>query len=62
MVPAADFTASGPTTYDITGTADHPHSITLTAAQRTTLLAGTPVTTTSTTDSLHSHDVTVACA
>ena len=62
MVPAADFAAAGDRTYDITGSADHPHAVTLTAAQRTTLLGGGTVTTTSTTNLAHSHDVTVACA
>lgn len=61
MVPAADFGGPGDKTYDITGTAAHSHTITLTAAQRTTILAGTSLTVTST-SSGHTHDVTVTCA
>ena len=61
MVPAADFTAAGAKTYDITGSALHGHSITLSQAQRASVLAGTPVTVTSTLTG-HTHDVTVACA
>jgi|APLak6261679142_1056127.scaffolds.fasta_scaffold00026_83 hypothetical protein len=61
MVPAADFGGSGDKTYDITGTSAHSHTITLTAAQRTTILAGTSLTVTST-SSGHTHDVTVTCA
>lgn len=61
LVPAADFTASGDKIYDIKGASLHSHTITLTAAQRATILGGTSVTVTSTTTD-HSHDVTVACA
>ncbi len=61
MVPAADFGGPGDKTYDITGTSAHSHTITLTAAQRTTILAGTSLTVTST-SSGHTHDVTVTCA
>ncbi|MFO0595247.1 MAG: hypothetical protein U0228_08080 [Myxococcaceae bacterium] len=61
MVPAADFVATGDKIYDITGSALHAHSITLTAAQRATILAGGMVTVTSTLTG-HTHDVTVVCA
>ena len=61
VVPAADFSNTGDMTYDITGTSLHAHTITLTQAQRATILGGTPVTVTSTLVG-HSHSVTVACA
>jgi hypothetical protein len=61
MVPAADFSAVGDKVYDIMGGSLHSHSITLTAAQRATILGGGSVTVTSTLTG-HTHDVTVACA
>lgn len=62
MVPAADFVAAGDKTYDIQGSAAHTHSITLSQAQRATILGGGTVTVTSTVGFAHTHDVTVACA
>ncbi|MEW5742665.1 MAG: hypothetical protein AB1938_27355, partial [Myxococcota bacterium] len=62
MVPAADFQATGDRTYNIQGTSGHPHTITLTEAQRATILGGGTVTVTSSQDAGHTHSVTVACA
>jgi hypothetical protein len=62
LVPAADFQATGSKTYDITGTSLHSHSITLSEAQRATLLGGGTVMVTSTIGNAHTHVVTVACA
>ena len=63
MVPATDF--ASPTTdhtYSIMGQATHDHMITLTGAQLTQVLAGTPVTVPSTVTNTHMHDVTAVCA
>ena len=49
-------------TYDITGTATHGHTVTLSAADFTTLMGGGSVTVNSTSDSAHTHAVTVRCA
>jgi hypothetical protein len=48
--------------YDITGTATHSHSVTITPAMFTMLRAGMTIMTTSTTNSGHSHGITVICA
>jgi len=48
-------------TYDIMGTADHTHSVTLTAAQLDMLHSGSSVIVTSTVAFGHQHDVTVSC-
>jgi hypothetical protein len=61
LVPAADFSAAGDKTHDIRGTATHAHAITLTQAQRASVLGGTAVTVTSTVVEVHTHDVSVAC-
>lgn len=61
-VSKEDVAAGTQKTYSITGSADHPHQVTVTAAQFATLAANNPVTVTSTTDDGHSHDVTVTCA
>ena len=61
VVPASDFSATGEKVYDITGAANHGHSITLTQAHRATLLSGTPVTVASTLLG-HTHQVTLVCA
>jgi hypothetical protein len=60
-VPQADVDAGSEKTYDITGSADHPHQVTLTADDFTTLAGGGSVTVASSTDSAHSHMVTVTC-
>jgi hypothetical protein len=60
-IPAADLTSTSNRTYDITGTADHGHSVTFTPAQLQALGAGQSVMVTSTTDSAHDHVVTARC-
>jgi hypothetical protein len=62
LIPAADFVAPSEQTYDIKGISPHTHSVTLTAAQLTTLGAGGAVTVTSTLGAGHTHDVTIGCA
>jgi len=52
---------TSPKTYDIMGTADHTHSVTLTAAQLDQLHSGATVVVTSTVAFGHQHDVTVSC-
>jgi hypothetical protein len=49
-------------TYNIIGTADHPHRIVLTAAQLAQIKVKMPVTVESSVDDGHSHAVTVNCA
>jgi hypothetical protein len=62
MVSAADVVAAVAKTYDITGTASHTHTVMVTVAHFASLKAGTPIMTTTSTDSAHSHMVTVMCA
>jgi len=59
--PKTDLDSMADKNYNIMGTADHNHSVTLTVAQLATLKAGGSVTVTSSTTSGHSHDVTVGC-
>ncbi|MDQ3263575.1 MAG: hypothetical protein M3Y59_07950 [Myxococcota bacterium] len=47
--------------YDITGSATHAHSVTVTAANFTTLAGNTQVVLQSSTGLSHSHSVTVTC-
>ena len=64
---AAGAASSTNTNYDIMGTADHTHTVTLTPAQHVALEAASPANVTSTmtnsaTYGLHDHMVTVTCA
>jgi hypothetical protein len=61
-VSMADAAAGIDKTYNIQGTADHPHSVTISAALFVMLRAGTTISTMSSTDSSHSHTITVVCA
>jgi hypothetical protein len=61
VVPPANVQLGEEKSYDITGTADHPHTVTLSTSAFETLRQGGTVTIASTTDSFHSHDVTVTC-
>lgn len=61
-IPSADLDATTNQTYDITGTANHAHSVTFTPAQLQLLKAGQSVMVTSTTVSAHEHVVTASCA
>ena len=49
-------------TYEIQGTSAHPHRVKVTAEMFTMLQASMSVTTTSTTDGGHSHQITISCA
>jgi hypothetical protein len=62
VVTAADVMAGMDKTYDIQGAALHVHSVTLTAADFTTLSQGGTVMKASTAGADHTHMVTVTCA
>jgi hypothetical protein len=61
-VSKADIAAGAAKTYDITGTADHTHHVTISAPNFATLTANTAVMTVSTTDLSHNHSITIMCA
>jgi hypothetical protein len=65
-IAVTELDSSTPKTYDITGTADHGHSVTLSVAQLQQLKAGTIATATSTLSvaaatAPHTHAVSVSC-
>lgn len=60
-VSSADVQAATPKTYDIQGSAGHPHSVTLTATHFQTLSQNGRVTVSSSLGD-HVHSVTVSCA
>ncbi len=64
MVSAADVTAGADKTYDITGSSAHSHSVTVTAANFTSLKnnPAMSVQVTSTSGGGHTHMVTILCA
>ena len=57
-ITAAQITAGGALTLDIRGSADHPHTVTLTADEVRQIGAGQRVTKTSSSDSGHNHTIT----
>jgi hypothetical protein len=61
IVSHADIVAAVDKTYDITGTAGHSHSVTITAADFTNLTANQGIVELSTTTG-HNHSITVNCA
>jgi hypothetical protein len=58
VITAAKLTSPTSIALDITGSATHAHTVNLTQAEVTSIAARTRVTSTSTTDSFHSHTVT----
>jgi hypothetical protein len=62
VVSYADVTAGVEKTYDLTGAAGHPHTVTLSVDDLRKLLAGQLLRTKSTTDRGHTHRVVVRCA
>jgi len=60
-IPSADLDSATSRSYDITGTADHGHSVTFSPAQLQSLKAGQNVMVLSTTDSAHEHVVSASC-
>lgn len=61
-VSKGDVTTGAEKTYAIQGSSGHPHSVTITAANFTTLKSNQNITVTSTANSGHTHSVTVSCA
>lgn len=61
-VPVADINAATDKTYDIQGTSDHPHQVTITSAMFAMLANSQAVSATSTSDAGHSHSITISCA
>lgn len=61
-VPKEDVSAGVEKTYVTSNVNAHTHEITITAAQFATLQENNSVTATSTSDSGHTHNVTVSCA
>ena len=57
----SDLDSTTALSYDIQGTADHTHTVTLTLAQLATLKSGASVTAVSTTTDYHQHVITVSC-
>jgi hypothetical protein len=60
-VSAADVGAAADKTYDIAGSADHSHTVELTAEDFADLASGTILVVDSSTDAGHSHEVTIEC-
>ena len=60
VVPNADVVAGIEQVYDITGTATHPHQVTVTAAMFAALAANQAVTATAT-GGTHTHGITITC-
>jgi hypothetical protein len=58
VINAAQLSAGGAVTLDIRGSADHPHSLTLSAAEVSSIAAGQRVGKASSEDQLHTHTVT----
>jgi hypothetical protein len=61
VVADADITAGVDKSYNIQGTATHPHTVVVTAAMFTMLKTARSISITSTTNASHSHPVTVTC-
>lgn len=62
VVTKEEVAAAAAKTYDITGSAAHSHSITITAGQFATLASTGTLTVMSTDGGAHTHTVTVVCA
>lgn len=64
VVTSSDISANADKTYDITGSATHAHSVTITAANFATLNSNSngSIMVTSTDGGGHTHQVTVLCA
>jgi hypothetical protein len=61
-VAMADVTAAVEKSYDIRGSSDHPHTVTITAAQFATLATNNSLQVSSSSDAGHTHTITVTCA
>jgi hypothetical protein len=60
-IALADLDSVTDKTYNIQGSAEHNHSVTLTVAQLRTLKTGASVTTISSTTLDHQHDIAITC-
>jgi hypothetical protein len=60
-VTFAEVDAGAAKTYDITGTADHSHNLSISAAQMAQIKSGQTLNITSTSGSAHTHTVTIQC-
>jgi hypothetical protein len=58
---AADLDSTSTKTYQIRGTSDHPHTVTITPAQFATLRANGTLTVSSSVDDDHPHTVVITC-
>jgi hypothetical protein len=61
VVSKAEIAAGAIMTYDIRGTADHPHTVTINPANFANLSGNMNATTISTRDSGHDHNITIIC-
>lgn len=61
-VPKADVMAGAAMTYNIQGTATHPHTVTISTGAFAMLAANQTAMTVSSTDAGHSHSITITCA
>lgn len=61
VVADADITAAVEKTYNIQGASGHPHTVVVTAAMFTMLKTARAISVMSSTNSSHSHPVTVTC-
>ncbi len=62
IISALDITAGVEKVYDITGTSNHPHTVTITAPMFAMLQQNIQVTAVSSVDDGHPHPVTIRCA
>lgn len=60
-VTFAEVDAGMAKTYDITGSADHSHNLSISAAQMAQIKSGQTLNITSTSGSAHTHTVTIQC-
>lgn len=61
VIPAQDLNSNESKIYNIQGTSNHNHTLTITTSQFANLLDGTTLQITSTSGSGHSHIVSVSC-
>lgn len=62
VVTTAEVSTAADKTYDIHGTADHTHTVKITAALFAMLKSNTGIQVTSSTDDGHSHQINIGCA
>jgi hypothetical protein len=61
VIPLSDLDSASDKIYDIHGTADHTHSVTLIVQQLKQLKAGSTVTVTTSVTLAHTHAISVSC-